>query len=264
MPVVKAQNGDSIYSVNNRIKYTLFLEKNKEYSLLKKEYRQLYLLTNKSDYINQLLLVLLRENNWDSAYLQAQSYQVMDSLNWQCVQLLKLVNGDETAVKYGIKQTKGSRSTDSMLLVCCSRLFSTGPEKTQPLAKKLSEETAPGYLSIEGISLLQNLAAYKKRKPLKAAILSSILPGAGKFYVHRNIDGWATLGTVSVNLLAAVLTYKKPGKQSVWPYAFGALALGFYSGGIYGSAEAAKKENKFVTDQLKQNAKSYLLHYYAI
>lgn len=78
------------------------------------------------------------------------------------------------------------------------------------------------------------VSANKSKIPLKAAILSAIIPGAGKFYSGRFLDG---ISSLLINSLTAYLAYDnfKAGHR-FGGASFSILSLFFYSGNIYGSA----------------------------
>lgn len=83
-----------------------------------------------------------------------------------------------------------------------------------------------------------NYSGYARKKPWKAAALSAILPGSGKWYAGRPRS--AVSNTIGVGLFAmqAIESYRKLGHKH--PLTIGNfLVLGiFYGGNIVGSAKA--------------------------
>ncbi len=79
------------------------------------------------------------------------------------------------------------------------------------------------------------------KSPLLAALLSAVIPGAGKFYVDQVADGiTALVATASLGYLSYT-DFKAGHYFRGW--LFGGLAAGFYAGNIYGSAAAAQIYN---------------------
>jgi tetratricopeptide (TPR) repeat protein len=82
------------------------------------------------------------------------------------------------------------------------------------------------------------------KSPAAAAVLSGILPGAGKVYAGRAGDGLISFLVVSLSGWQAYQRFASDGKSSVPGWIFGCLAGGFYLGNIYGSAIAVKMANE--------------------
>ncbi len=87
------------------------------------------------------------------------------------------------------------------------------------------------------------------KSPLKAALLSTVIPGAGKMYAGDRHDGIVALLTVGTFAFQAYRGYsnkemgKKMGFKSPYFWIFGSVGVGFYFGNIYGSWKSAKKYN---------------------
>lgn len=74
-----------------------------------------------------------------------------------------------------------------------------------------------------------------------AALLSAIIPGSGKIYTGDYSDGITAFITTSLFAYLAVSNFQA--KHNFRGYLFGAAAVGFYAGNIYGSYSAARKRN---------------------
>jgi hypothetical protein len=85
------------------------------------------------------------------------------------------------------------------------------------------------------------LKSHKKKNPIKAAVLSAILPGSGKWYAGNK--GQAITSFFSFALPAAIATeaYFKSGSKSVLFIASSIVTSIFYGGSIIGSAYATKR-----------------------
>lgn len=97
-------------------------------------------------------------------------------------------------------------------------------------------EQWPAAMQENGIKL----AKYSSKKPWKAALLSAVLPGSGKWYAGR--PNSAMVNTLGLGLFAlqAVEAYRKLGPQH--PLTIGNMVVFgiFYGGNIAGSAKAVR------------------------
>lgn len=87
---------------------------------------------------------------------------------------------------------------------------------------------------------------YPNRSPLLAAVLSGVLPGAGKFYAGSPRKGLASLLATGVLAAQTVESYQKRGPAHYRTIVFGALFSVFYVGNIWGSVlEVEIKQQEF-------------------
>jgi len=96
---------------------------------------------------------------------------------------------------------------------------------------------------------IQNLYLQKIEMPYRspgvAAVLSAIIPGAGKIYSAEYTDGVTSLLVTGMLSFLSYDNFKADHKFRGW--LFGGLAAYFYAGNIYGSAAAAQIYNAKVT-----------------
>lgn len=104
----------------------------------------------------------------------------------------------------------------------------------------------------ELVKLLTAVHDGNKKSPLTAALLSAVLPGAGKFYTGRPGDGITAFIMTGLMAFLAVDNYRYGHQFRAG--IFSAAALVFYAGNIYGSAASAQiyneEEQQSVKDQL--------------
>ncbi|MDR3626069.1 MAG: hypothetical protein P4L45_04520 [Ignavibacteriaceae bacterium] len=95
-----------------------------------------------------------------------------------------------------------------------------------------------------------------EKSPLKAALFSAIIPGAGKFYAEEYSDGiWAFIATLGT----AYLAYDNfNARHYTRGWIFSALAAGFYAGNIYGSASAVQIYNTRIRFDFVNEVKTFL------
>ena len=94
------------------------------------------------------------------------------------------------------------------------------------------------------------------KSPLKAAILSAVIPGAGKFYTHEYADGIVAFLTTGILSYIAYTDFHADHKIRGW--IFTALASGFYAGNIYGSAASAQIFNAKIRFDFTTELKNFL------
>jgi len=101
---------------------------------------------------------------------------------------------------------------------------------------------------------LRKLAQEGKRahgkSPLLAAIMSAVLPGSGKVYAGRAIDGATTLLTLALTGWQAYRGFNDDGSHSVRGWLYGTMFVTFYAGNIYGSAVAVKISNETLAKKM--------------
>lgn len=116
---------------------------------------------------------------------------------------------------------------------------------TSPINKTLSGITGKGVL-------------LKRKSPVLAGLLSTIIPGSGKVYSGKWKDGLISFVMTSSASFVAVRGFVKDGK-SIYPWVLGTMAVAYYSGNIYGSAVAAKKYNTDKEDELAKQTLDFVL-----
>jgi|GEM_PF-793711 len=112
-------------------------------------------------------------------------------------------------------------------------------------AYKLSLESKPEnsykLTGLQGIAVRSYSS--KRKSPALAAIMSAILPGAGKAYCGYWGDGVISFLFSASTTFFAIRGFEKYGTQSVYPWIVGGLAFSYYSSNIYGGAASAKRYN---------------------
>jgi hypothetical protein len=97
----------------------------------------------------------------------------------------------------------------------------------------------------------KRLKKQNKKTPFKAAMLSVVIPGLGKYYAGRRGQAVATFfGTVILGLIAGENFYRG-GPRSPQFFVTGGIFTAFYFGNIVGSAYSVrmvKRQNKKMTD----------------
>jgi len=81
------------------------------------------------------------------------------------------------------------------------------------------------------------------KSPMKALLLSTIIPGSGKIYTGYKHDGIVSFLTIATSAFQAYRGFHKEGVKSVYGWIYGGVGVGMYLGNIYGSWKSAKKYN---------------------
>ncbi len=87
------------------------------------------------------------------------------------------------------------------------------------------------------------------RSPFLAGMLSTIVPGAGRFYTGRIGDALNSLFVVGITGWQAYDGFRRDGISSVKGWTIGTLSGIFYVGNIYGSVISARVYNRHVADE---------------
>ena len=101
-------------------------------------------------------------------------------------------------------------------------------------------------------------AAFKRKSPALAGMLSAVLPGSGKAYAGRWKDGLIAFIMTSSTAFISVRGFNK-NPNSIYPWIMGSFALVYYSGNIYGSGQAALKYNKMREDEWVDKTRAFIL-----
>lgn len=105
--------------------------------------------------------------------------------------------------------------------------------------------------TISDLSKLANRGIKLPQKsPLKAGLMSAVIPGSGKIYAGRTSDGIYSLLLVAGTSWLAYEGFRDDGTSSFKGWFFGSVATIFYTGNIYGSIIAVNFYNKRFRDDL--------------
>lgn len=112
-------------------------------------------------------------------------------------------------------------------------------------AKKIIQEsTFKNYLITNHIEQLkkttETIESHRNKKPVTAALLSTLIPGAGKFYAGKVGEGVVSFLTTGVLTITSIEQFKNGGLNNPQFYVLAAAASVFYIGNIYGSYFSVK------------------------
>ncbi len=101
------------------------------------------------------------------------------------------------------------------------------------------------------IFIYDEIKKIKFKNPFFASVLSLIFPGVGKIYSNETKNGLGVLSLIGLSTWQSYRGFKKEGINSVYAWGFGAMAVGFYIGNIYGAGKSAKRENNYKNKIIK-------------
>ena len=151
-------------------------------------------------------------------------------------------------------------ATRSLVLICLSALDENRTEVSrQALVRVLNRY--PGHPEVESVKeamiQLERYEALPEKSPVLAGVMSAILPGSGYIYAEHYGDGITALlinGLFIVGTVAAINNENYAVAGIV-----GGIGVPFYLGNIYGSANAAKKWNLGIRNEVIQKIHSILV-----
>ena len=131
-------------------------------------------------------------------------------------------------------------------------------------ARKLYAENKnlSAHKDISYQKLLDRTENIRHKNPALATVLSVAIPGLGKVYTNDWKDGAIAFLLVSTSALQSYWGFKEKGTQSIYGWVFGGLALGYYSGNIYGAYRSANKYNQRQQEQILNDAKRIIFSAY--
>lgn len=117
------------------------------------------------------------------------------------------------------------------------------PQRAVEITKRSELAVDRGALEIDVSFLAEAAVRSRHKSPLKAGLLSAIIPGAGKIYAGRLIDGLFSALLVGLTTWQAYDGFHDDGNRSVRGWLYGATATTFYAGNVYGAWVAARVYN---------------------
>jgi len=100
--------------------------------------------------------------------------------------------------------------------------------------------------------------ASPRKSAVFAGLMSAVVPGSGRIYAGRTGDGILSLLTVLLTGWQAAGGFMDDGSRSTRGWIYGAVCMGFHTGNVYGSAQAAQIYNREVDNRLKYRSSEVL------
>lgn len=249
-----AQN---IYDIEHSLKYASFLEKNKKYLLAAEEYERINFMNPDVDSLKlKLIQLYVKDDCWGIIETKFNQYafdksKMPASFAKEYVRMLLKTKRFDEAFCFISGNKKITESDKNQLLLLCYMLQNNFTEASKILQTADIQKTVnlPEYKNL----ISDGLNAHYK-SPAVALGLSAILPGLGKVYTKNYYDGIISFAFVGLSAFEAYCGFEKRGKHSIYGWISSGIAVGFYTGSLYGSYKAAKIFNKKIKSRFYKNA----------
>ena len=252
--------GQNIYDYKHSLEFAEYLEKSKQFDFSIQEYERLLFMRPNRDSLKLNIIANYRKAGYYSKGLDRATQlfpeilSAPQSIAKEYATTLLLNKEYEQAKSYCAKNSTLSPIQKTHFISSAQLLQFDWKGATQSILEHDSLQ------KIKPENTWQQAVAYKKlaeeeanaryKKPAIAMSLSAVIPGLGKIYTKDYKD--AIIGFIIVGS-SAFNTYRggsKHGIKSAYGWVFGGVALGFYSGNIYGAYKAVKKHNHRLRDKI--------------
>jgi TM2 domain-containing membrane protein YozV len=246
----------NLFDIENSSKYASYLYKTKQFDICSSEYERLILLAPDSISFKEKLI-----SSYKNSGQFEKGINTVNLLFYDKKSIPKNISSDY--IKMLLKLNYTSKA-DSFLN---SNINLPEIDKNEfklailILENKYSESysiSKSNYFETPKYKLLRETAfdasKFKKKRPVLAASLSTIIPGLGKFYTKDYKDGFVLLSIIAINSWQTYRIYNKIGTQNFYFWTFGVLSAGFYLGNIYGAFTSAKRYNEFKQNEIRSKA----------
>jgi hypothetical protein len=239
-----------IFDTKNSKKYGLHLLNSAQYPLAIAEWERLHYLlpTDDSIKINLVKAYRLSQKNSEALDLALKVFPEFSQQNAAFGnEFLKtaISAGKWSQAEKAWEQIPGYSAEQKTIFKSTSLVY----DDKLKLAKTLLSSSPKTDLVQSYINVLDR--TYKHKSPAAAGLLSTLIPGLGRWYARDLKDGIVSLLFTAGMGIQAYRGFDKLGFNKPRGYIYGAVATGFYLGNIYGSVQSAKAYNRKNTDQTK-------------
>ncbi len=182
----------------------------------------------RNEFSNSLLVPYSRIQQARAIYIQNQ----YDDVIW-------LLDSDRDGKSNSELNTLGARD-----LYCLSLARLDQWTEAENIACRLQPANGTSKPTEELCSLIREGKNLPTKSSFKAALLSTFIPGLGKFYAGRKADGAVAFLTIGTFVWQSVIGFREDGSSSVQGWIFGAFAASFHLGNIYGSTVSVHLYNE--------------------
>lgn len=251
-----------IYDYTHSRAYARYLLQSQQYTLAAEEYERLIFLRPDNDTLRADLLRAYRKgNNPVRGLEQWAKWQLAPRpktrlLHTEYAKLL-LRGGYPGKARSLALETDVFDSTQIRRTVLYANILEQKwPDARQSLTDIPPQEKLPRRSDVE--QLIKRGERSKKKNPWVATALSVPVPGLGKVYAGEWKDGIISLLFVGINTWQAVRRFDQEGLDTFWGWIHGGFAIGFYTGNLYGSHKAARRQNQKKFNRLQHDAEALI------
>jgi len=156
-------------------------------------------------------------------------------------------------IKESLKPSNSRQATRLNHLMIANLLSTGNLSRAREAAATLS-----GADSLNFSQLIFKVGSTPVKKPVIAALMSTIVPGSGKLYTGQVWDSVTTFIICAFSGWRAWEGFSETGLKSFDGWLFSAITAYFYLGNIYGSAVAAQNFNKRRQHDLRKELESII------
>lgn len=240
-------SAQDLYNYDNSKKFAEYLSKSGQYELATREYERLIFMLPQNDSLKTSLLSMYRRSGkLDDALLRGrQLYPDISLMSSPSAveysRSLLLKTDYKVAREFWVTNTQLSQP-DKVILSATSEILQDNYKSANEILSALKDEDHK--LATDYKALASQALKIKKKSPALAGIMSTIIPGTGRFYTKDWKDGIVSMFFVGTMAFQSIRGFNKSGVNSTRGWIFGGVGLGFYLGNIHGSVVSAKNYNK--------------------
>lgn len=249
-----------LYDYAHSRAYARYLIQSQQYTLAAEEYERLIFMQPENDTLRADLLRIYRRAGTPELGL----------IKWSLWQGKPRPKTPLLYAEYSKLLLRGAYPQQARALVLESGVFdSVQIRRTILYANLLEQQWPDARVSLEAIPSTEKLSRRteleklirrgertKKKNPWVATALSVPVPGLGKVYAGEWKDGLISLLFVGINTWQAYRRFDQEGIDTFWGWVHGGFALGFYTGNLYGSHKAARRQNQKKFNRLQHDTEA--------
>jgi tetratricopeptide (TPR) repeat protein len=237
--VSKKGFNQDIFDINNSQKYADYLFNTENYESAIGEYERCLFLKDSIYFKQRILVCYKRANLFEGGFKRIKTLNIAksDTLIEESIKLLL------KAKKYALADSLIGllKYTDGNEYYLKTNLLAGNFLKSKEYLKAYTDKAS--QKSIKYSAILDDSEKLKLKKPWKAIVLSTLVPGLGKVYAKDWKDGLISFVSIGSFGYQAYRGFSKNGIKSFKGWAMGGITMGFYLGNIFGSAKSTKKYN---------------------
>jgi len=265
--VLAAQNHP--FSPENIKRFADYLYAQGDYLRAAGEYQRYLLLARSSEVVKadityRIGICFRQAKNDERAILYFQEildkYEESEKFEPASIQIafsLFLLGKNQESLEF-IKQNMGNIRTESShsrfeQLAALNHLFQKNWKDARSELQSLSNYGQKDPVTLQLSTFINEGQRLPHKSPFLAGLLSAVVPGSGKIYGHRSLDGIVSFLTVTATTWQAYRGFQEDGTKSVRGWIFGTMGAFFYLGNIYGSVVAVNLYNHQVEKSFFDN-----------
>jgi tetratricopeptide (TPR) repeat protein len=258
-------------SRQNQERFAEYLYKNGDYSRASYEYlRVLHLFENNQQEILRLNLKIGKCFGFLNDYENATKYfnVCLNNGSKETVYKEAVIHMGWMLFKQGnyaqsmsfLREKQPSRDNQLInTLILADSLCSGDAKRSKELIETYITEKWPYLQPFERyLDILNNI---KKKSPIKAGLMSAILPGSGRIYSGRIKEGLISMVSFFATTFLAYEGFRDQGVKSFRGWLFGSISALLYIGNIYGSVISARITNQRIHSNYKKGIEISLKFY---